>query len=299
MDPAISVIIAAYNARDTIRSCLVSLASQSLLSSLEVLVVDSSIDGTADIVARDFPWVRLIRLPKRAYCGEARNNGRAWSRGRIIAQIDADCTARENWAEEILKAHKTNAALAIGGAIANRNPQNLVAWAAYFTEFSSWMPGSPEGARTDIAGANISYKREAFDQFGPFIDGTYCSDTEFHWRLAQKGLFPHFSPAIQVSHQSIASWSHFLWHEFHHGRSFARVRTAARCFTGLRRTFYALSFFLIAVKLLLHISMRNIQNAVYRKHFLISLPLITLGVLAWSLGEASGYLGPRLQLKHR
>ena len=30
----------------------------------------------------------------------------------------------------------------------------------------------------DVAGANMSYKTAAFDQFGRLIEGTYCSDTE-------------------------------------------------------------------------------------------------------------------------
>ena len=116
-DPVVSVIVPAYNARDTIRQCLQSLAVQTLRPSLEILVVDSSTDGTGDIVAREFPWVELLHFPQRKYCGDARNAGLARARGRIIALIDADCTARENWAEEILKAHENNPAPAIGGEV--------------------------------------------------------------------------------------------------------------------------------------------------------------------------------------
>ncbi len=54
-EPILSVIIASYNARETIARCLQSLKVQSSLCELEVIVVDSSSDGTGDIVARDFP----------------------------------------------------------------------------------------------------------------------------------------------------------------------------------------------------------------------------------------------------
>jgi glycosyltransferase involved in cell wall biosynthesis len=97
--PILSVIVPAYNARETIRQCLQSLAEQTARSLLEVLVVDSSSDGTGDIVAEEFPWIRLIRYAERKYCGDARNAGLAQAHGSIIALIDADCIARKNWAE--------------------------------------------------------------------------------------------------------------------------------------------------------------------------------------------------------
>jgi len=288
--PVLSVIIATFNARDTIRPCLRALAGQTVRPFMEVIVVDSSSDGTAGIVDEEFPWVRRIVFPERKYCGDARNAGLVQARGRIIALTDGDCEAQESWVEEILKAHERNAAPAIGGAIANGNPESPVGWAAYFCEFSAWMPGGPAGARTDIAGANMSYKGEAFDRCGTFIPGTYCSDTEFHWRLGREGLGLRFEPSIRVSHRNIPFLGRFLRHEFRHGCSFARVRVKAQRFTAARRAAYALSFGLIAAKIYLQIAARNVENPVYLRHFCVSSPLTLLGVITWSLGEAWGYI---------
>ena len=287
--PSLSVIIASYNARDTIRQCLQSLAVQTMQELIEVIVVDSSNDGTGDLVAGEFPWVRLVRVPHRMYCGDARNTGLANARGQIVALMDADCTARRNWAEEILQAHETISAPAIGGAIANGNPQSYVGWAAYFSEFSDWMPGKAAGFRRDIAGAGMSYKKEVFDRFGTFIRETYCSDTEFHWRLAREGIQLHFEPAIQVFHRNIPSLGRFLRHEFQHGSFFAQVRAAYFRFKRIRRLAYALLFPLIAVKLAMRVCTRGITNLRYRKFFILSLPLTLLGIFFWSAGEARGY----------
>ncbi len=289
-DPLLSVIVATFNARETIRTCLRSLEAQTARSSIEVIVVDSSSDGTATIVQSEFPWVRTIVFPQRKYCGEARNAGLIQARGRIISLTDADCTPQENWVQQILEAHERNLDLAIGGAIANGNPESLIGWAAYFCEFSAWMPGSPAGSRADIAGANMSYKREAFDRYGNYIAGTYCSDTEFHWRLQREGLSLRFDPGMQVSHRNISSFGRFLAHEFQHGRSFARVRVKAQCFSLARRMVYALFFGLIAAKLLLQIIGWNFRTRKYIGHFCASFPLTLIGVITWSLGEASGYV---------
>ena len=75
---------------------------------------------------------------------------------------------------------------AVGGAIENVGWGSAVSWGAYFTEFSQWMPGQPACWIEDVAGANMSYRRELLADVGRFIEGTYCSDTELHWRLAER-----------------------------------------------------------------------------------------------------------------
>lgn len=78
-----------------------------------------------------------------------------WTSGsRYEAFIEADCTAERNWVDEILKAHRFPD-LAVGGAIANGNPDNYNGWAAYFCKFSQWMPKRPNAWSTDEASANM------------------------------------------------------------------------------------------------------------------------------------------------
>jgi GT2 family glycosyltransferase len=203
--------------------------------------VDSSCDGTEDLVKSKFPEVRLQVFPNRKYVGTARNSGIAIARGDIIALTDADCTVEKNWIEEISKAHRSHH-LAIGGAIANGNPQNWIGWAAYFCEFTAWMPIQSPGWKKDIAGANMSYKREVFEQFGKFIEGTYCSDTEFHWRLRQGGHHLRFEPSILVSHQNITNLIDLNRHEYEHGKNFATVRVQAKNFSREERELHTSSF---------------------------------------------------------
>ena len=56
----VSVIIASYNSRATIGRCLDALLPQ-LAPGVEVLVADSSTDGTAEVLQTGYPWVRLLR----------------------------------------------------------------------------------------------------------------------------------------------------------------------------------------------------------------------------------------------
>jgi len=291
-DLRLSVVIASYNARATVAGCLRSLRAQSAAGAFEVILADSSTDGTADLVASSFPEVRILRSASRMYCGDARNASIRQARGPVVAFIDADCEADPSWAEEILRAHGGDAQ-AVGGTIANAEPANLISWAAYFSEFSDWMPGRAARWTGDIAGANMSYRKSLIEEHGPFIEGTYCSDTEFHWRLERKGIRLRWEPSIRVTHKSIRNLAKFLKHEFEHGRYFARVRLRAQGLSRRRRLLMGCAGPLIAAKLLCVIALRNARNPKYLGHFLASSPLTALGTVLWTAGECAGYLERR------
>lgn len=82
----VSVIIPAYNSADTIAACLESLMD----SAFEVILVDDgSRDGTADLVRKDFPAVRVLQQPNRGVSA-ARNAGLDAATGEYVAFVDAD-----------------------------------------------------------------------------------------------------------------------------------------------------------------------------------------------------------------
>jgi glycosyltransferase involved in cell wall biosynthesis len=286
--PKLSVIVASYNSKTTIEKCLLSLLSQKTSLPYEIIVVDSSDDGTASFIKNKFPEVRIYRFAERKYVGTARNQGLALAQGEIIALTDADCTAHENWIEEILKAHLSSS-LAIGGAIVNGNPKNYVGWAAYFCEFTAWIPSQRPGWQDDIPGANMSYKKEVFSKFGKFIEGTYCSDTEYHWRLHKEGLRLRFEPSILVRHQNINHLGHLFRHEYHHGKNFATVRVRAKKFSRGRRTIYIILSPLLLIKLFVERGLKTLKSPYYLFRFLGSSPLLFFVLLSWTAGEVVGY----------
>lgn len=286
--PQLSVVISSYNSSETIGNCLKSLENQITERQFEIIVVDSSNDGTASWIEKRFPQVKLQKFPKRKYVGNARNIGISLAKSEIIAFIDADCVADRNWIDEILRAHQ-EPHLAIGGSIGNGNPRSYIGWGAYFCEFSRWMPDTSYKWLVDVAGANMSYKREVFQELGLFIEETYCSDTDFHWRLMEKGRRIRFVPSILIFHHNIERFREFLKHEFCHGRDFAQVRAKSKKFSLWRRSFYMTFSFLLPVKLFIEISIRNFQNRIFLLSFLKVIPLLLLGLASWSIGEGIGY----------
>jgi glycosyltransferase involved in cell wall biosynthesis len=285
--PKLSVVIACFRSRGTIESCLRSLERQTC-SLHEVIVVDSGGDGTAHLIARQFPWVRLLAFDERKYPGDARNAGIRHATGEIIAFLDADCVADDNWAREIMLAHEESDAI-IGGSVANANPESYVGWAAYFCEFSLWMPAGAPRRMTDVPTLSLSMKRWAFDKYGPFLEGTYCSDTAFNWRAGQDGIFPLFQPSIRVSHVNLTRPGRFLRKQVMHGRAFATVRIKEEKLNWVKTTVLTLGFPALPFVLFSRIVARVVRFRQFPWQLVTVWPFLLLGLTAWSWGECIGY----------
>src|SRR6476659_3995295 len=231
--PEISVVIASYNARDTIGRSLAALGAATAGVPFEVIVVDSSTDGTDELVAARFPDVLLVRSERRLYPGAARNLGVGHASGRILAFTDADCVVDPDWIDQLARAHARGAAV-VGGSIVNANPETSVSWANYFCEFFAWLPAGRPRPLPEAPTACLSMTRETFEQFGPFLGGTLCSDAAFCWRLVRGGVPPQFVPELRVGHVNVTGVRPYVGRKWRHGRAFARVRAVEDGFGRLR-----------------------------------------------------------------
>jgi len=126
----VSVIIPSYNSENTIVPVLTALKNQTYQGNYEIILVDSSVDQTLDLVTDQFPEVLCHHFDVKTDPGTARNLGVQMSSGDPILFIDSDCSAQTDWIENMVNAHKKYDFEAIGGAVENGNGHNShVAWA--------------------------------------------------------------------------------------------------------------------------------------------------------------------------
>lgn len=99
----VSVSIVSYNGRDDLRDCLRSLYQPGQFPFAEILVVDNaSTDGTSEMVAAEFPRVRVIRMPTNDGPCPARNVGLSEARHDLVFQLDQDVLVRNGCVERLL-----------------------------------------------------------------------------------------------------------------------------------------------------------------------------------------------------
>ena len=82
----LGIIVVNYNVRDLLRDCLASVLESRGDLAFNVCVVDNgSVDGSADMVAAEFPRVRLIRAENRGYAAGNNLGLRAYGFGSATA----------------------------------------------------------------------------------------------------------------------------------------------------------------------------------------------------------------------
>lgn len=211
----ISVIIPSYNSEKTISQCLDSLQNQTFSGDYEIILVDSSVDGTPQIVRAQFPEIKYIHLQQKTDPGTARNIGFKQSRGDLILFIDSDCRAAPDWIERHDQRHRDENIAACGGSVINGNdPRSNVAWAGYLAEFREFIPEQPAREVKHIPTCNISYKRDIFERLDGFNPRYYPQeDLEFNYRLCKSGATIYFDPSVKIYHRHRTEISSFFIHQ--------------------------------------------------------------------------------------
>jgi len=295
--PELTVLIASFNARSTIKACLDSLRGQRTVRCFEIILVDSGTDGTAELVASQYPEVQLLHSPRRLYCGDARNWGIAQARAPLVALLDADCVVLDNWIEAVWEAHR-HPHLTVAGAVHNGS-RSLASWVYYFCEFSLWVPARYPRLIREAPGCALSMKRAAFERFGPFPEKTYCSDTVFHWRMQSAGEPVLFWPTIAIYHTYQKGWGDLLSHIAEHRRYFAAIQVREKGW-GRARRLIAMSALPLLPFLLTGAVAWRLRRAprLYLPFLAAALPMF-LGFCARSCGEMLGYWRPQLTIASR
>lgn len=87
----VSFVIVSWNAREFLRQCLASITADACRFPFEVVVVDNaSRDGSAAMVAENFPEVKLIRSEENLGFAKGNNLGMSVSTGRFLCLINSD-----------------------------------------------------------------------------------------------------------------------------------------------------------------------------------------------------------------
>lgn len=186
--PTISVVVPAYNAERFVAEAIGSVLEQSVPATECVVVDDGSRDGTAELVEKFGPPVRLVRQENRGVSG-ARNRGVAESQGNFLAFLDADDTWQRQRLErqvDALTASPAHDAVVCATRVVDAQGVELgtiVPDARLTAErLLLWQ------ATTVSVSSNLLVSREAFEEIGGFDESLSTSaDWALTFRLIERG----------------------------------------------------------------------------------------------------------------
>ena len=117
----LSTIIVSFNTRDILRRCLAEIVRHTGELRHEVIVVDNdSRDGSAEMVDREFPQVRLIRNDRNTMFAHASNQGMEAARGRHLLLLNSDAFVRAGTMQRMVRfLDDTPAAAMVGPKVLN------------------------------------------------------------------------------------------------------------------------------------------------------------------------------------
>jgi glycosyltransferase involved in cell wall biosynthesis len=155
----------------------------------------------------------------------ARNTAIAKASGDIVAFLDDDAWAADDWVERLTAVYEDPAVAAVGGTV---EPAWTTGRPDWFPREFDWVVGCTyQGLPTvrstvrNLIGANMSFRRTSLDAIGGFdellgrvgADGAGCEETELCIRLSQldEGALIIFEPQARVQHEVPAERATFAY----------------------------------------------------------------------------------------
>ena len=230
----ISVIVVSWNAREYLRQCLASLSGEACRCPAEIIVVDNaSSDGSPEMVASDFPHVKLIRNQANLGFAKANNLGVALSGGRYLCFVNSDvkvlpdCLGRlVDYCEQHAEAGIVGPRVIGGDGRLQRSCRGfpgvwnmfcralaldtLFPWCSLFTGYSLWhWPQDSVRSVGILSGCFWLVRRQAVEQVGLLDESFFMYGEDMDWcrRFWSRGWQAVFVPSAEAIHYGGASSS--------------------------------------------------------------------------------------------
>lgn len=224
-EPAVSVIIVNWNARDLMRACLASLSSQTLTP--QVIVVDNaSSDGSVEMLRREFPYVQLLASEKNLGFAAGNNAGARAAHGRYLLLLNPDTTAPPDTLQKLVEYADAHPELgALGPALKNADGSHqrscwrgfpglgmaladaLYLWKAPWLPFAQQSEYRPEDLRAPrtvdhLLGACMLVRRTTWEHVGALDENyfLFLEETDWCFRAQQRGWKIGYFPDAHIIH---------------------------------------------------------------------------------------------------
>ena len=283
----VSVVIASVESAHSIGACIDSIRAATAGVDAEVLVIDASRDGTAEIAEGRLGRGSVVRCTPGTLTPELWATGIAQTNGRIVALTTGHFVVEPSWIASLSSA-LTQHTVGAAGHIDLADEANVSDWAVFYLRYSEFLnePGNPLGEVRGIPADNAAYDGDAVRRFVR-ASGDGFWEVEFHRQAHAEGRTLALVAGATAWYGRSFPFSTIVAHRFHHGRHAG----AWRAQHGQRSAFtIVLAAPAVPVLLAARVWQRVKASANHRRRFLRSLPQFLTLAASWAAGEALGAL---------
>ena len=282
----LTVVLASIDAAGTCRGSLEKWLHE-LDGHGEVLVVDSSRDGTADEIAAGFPRVRLLRRPPGRLAPELWRDGLQATDTPLVALSTIRMRPASGWRLAMLEQLEATGAAVVGGPILPPDcyGHDHVSMAIYLLRYLNYLPPLIDPDRIEPPGDNAVYVRERLDGLEPLWEDGFW-EVEVHRALRRRGESVAMARGAAVVHSGEGRFFRLLRQRYAHARQYGASR--ARGFGKADRLGRIVASPLVPAVLLSRIVATLSARGKSLRPWLPALPYLLPLLAAWSLGEARG-----------
>jgi hypothetical protein len=287
-----TVVLAAVEARKTVGESVARFTDE-LRGRGEVLLVDSSRDGTADEAATCKPSLRILRRPNGLLVPQLWRDGLLAATTPLVAFSTAQMVPRAGWCSAMIEAIHAVDAAGVGGPIAPGERLSNVDRALYLLRYASYLPPLLSSSHFDPPGDNAVYQREQLLAVREsWMRGFW--EIEVNERLRDRGKSLATAGHAIVEYRGGATMGASTRQRHAHARQFGAYRARSRSLTHrVGRTLISPA---VPALLLSRIVRRLKQRGEPIGAWTRALPQLAVLLSAWSLGETTGaWLGPAVK----
>jgi len=231
----VSLVIVSWNTREILQGCLRSIYEQTRDSTYEVIIVDNaSVDGSQEMVKREFPRTTLFENEENRGFAVANNQGMGVAKGRYVLLLNSDTVVLNGAIQKVIAfADKHPEAAVVGCKVLNPDLtlqptcfmfpslKNLFLSATYFykvfprsrffgREQMTWWNRDDVREVDVVTGCFMLVRRESIEQVGRMDERffMYGEETDWCWRFKKTGWKRLFFPGAEIIHLGGQSSKH-------------------------------------------------------------------------------------------
>ncbi len=231
----LSIVIVNWNTRELLKKCLTSIYQNTANLELEVIVIDNnSVDGSREMIEKEFPQVKLIVNKKNKGYVFANNQGMGRAEGDFILLLNSDTEVLPGSLEKMVRFMRENSKVGIGGCQLLNSDQSLQLSVRCFptlrdqiivlTKLHNFWPQlikkylcldfdyTQQQPVDQLQGAFMMTRREVVAKIGALDENIWAwfEDVDYCQRVKQAGWQVVYTPVAQIIHHKGRSFNQQL-----------------------------------------------------------------------------------------